>query len=514
MSKQVSTGLLLFLLGSQLAASVEVARAALAFGFPNGVRSSAESFGHASRTLSQTPIPTQTPIVPASTPKTICPSNLDAVINRPVFNRVRWGILVQTLNSGQTLYNRDSQKFFTPASNTKLFTTAAALQQLGTNFRMRTSVYRENNGVLRVVGRGDPSIKDVQLASLAKQLKAKGITQIKQLIADDSYIQGDVVQPSWQWEDIQSDYGAPVGSFMVNENAFNIQLIPQTVGKPLQISWSDPNEARTWRILNLSVTAADNQATDLGVARDLSGNVLKIQGQLAANANPFDLTLPVVDPNYFFLRRFRTALVSENISLAETSVATGGTSQQEVAAILSPPLSELVAETNINSNNLYAESLLNALAFKLPRKPLQASAAAGLEVLKTTLTALGVNQTSYFIVDGSGLSRKNLISPEALVQVLRGMAKSPAASVYRASLPVGGKTGTLKSRFRNTPAEGIVQAKTGTVGGVVSLSGYLNAPNYEPLVFSMIVNQSEQPASVLRQAVDEMVVGLTQLRRC
>jgi serine-type D-Ala-D-Ala carboxypeptidase/endopeptidase (penicillin-binding protein 4) len=491
MSKRTSIGLL-FLLSSQFAAIGEVA-------------------------LSQTPIPTQTPIAPTSIPKTICPaqlpSNLDAVINRPVFSRVRWGILVQTLNSGQTLYNRDSQKYFTPASNTKLLTTAAALQQLGTNFRIRTSVYRDN-GALRLVGRGDPSIKDAQLTELAKQLKAKGITQIKQLIADDSYIQGDVVQPSWQWEDIQSDYGAPVGSFMVNENVFNIQLVPQAVGKPLQITWSDPNEARIWRILNSSVTAADNQATDLGVSRDLLGNVLKIQGQLAANANPFGVTLPVVDPNYFFLRRFRTALASENISLAETSVATGGTSQQEVAAIQSPPLSELVAETNINSNNLYAESLLNALAFKQPRKPLQGSAAAGLEVLKTTLTALGVNQTSYFIVDGSGLSRKNLISPEALVQVLRGMSKTSAASVYRASLPVGGKTGTLKFRFRNTPAEGIVQAKTGTVGGVVSLSGYLNAPNYEPLVFSIIVNQTEQPASVLRQAVDEMVVNLTQLRRC
>jgi D-alanyl-D-alanine carboxypeptidase/D-alanyl-D-alanine-endopeptidase (penicillin-binding protein 4) len=516
MSKRVSIGLL-FLLSSQFAAITQVVRAA--------VSSSAESFpsersrnGQAPGTRSQTPTPTPTPIAPASTPKTICPaqlpSNLDAVINRPVFSRVRWGILVQTLSSGQTLYNRDSQKYFTPASNTKLLTTAAALQQLGTNFRIRTSVYRDSDGVLRVVGRGDPSIKDAQLTVLAKQLKAKGITQIKQLIADDSYIQGDVVQPSWQWEDIQSDYGAPVGSFMVNENVFNIQLVPQAVGKPLQITWSDPNEARIWRILNLSVTAANNQATDLGVSRDLSGNVLKIQGQLAANANPFGVTLPVVDPNYFFLRRFRTALASENINLVQTSVATGGTSQQEVAAIQSPPLSQLVAETNINSNNLYAESLLNALAFKQPRKPLQGSAAAGLEVLKTTLTALGVNQSSYFIVDGSGLSRKNLISPEALVQVLRGMAKTSAASVYRASLPVGGKTGTLKFRFRNTPAEGIVQAKTGTVGGVVSLSGYLNAPNYEPLVFSIIVNQTEQPASVLRQAIDEMVVNLTQLRRC
>jgi serine-type D-Ala-D-Ala carboxypeptidase/endopeptidase (penicillin-binding protein 4) len=460
----------------------------------------------------------QTPVAPTQATKSICPaqlgSNLDAIANQPTFTRVRWGILVQSLSSGQTLYTRDANKYFTPASNTKLLTTAAALQQLGANFRIRTSIYQQEPGVFRVVGRGDPSITDVQLTTLAKQLKAKGITQIKKLIADDSYVQGDVVQPSWQWEDVQSDYGAPVGSFMVNENLFTIKLIPQAVGKPLQVSWVDGNEAGIWKILNLSTTTANNEATDLAVTRDLSGNVLKIQGQLAANASPFSVTLPVVDPNYFFLRRFRVALANEGISLQETSVSTGGSTQTEVAAIQSPPLSELVKLTNVDSNNLFAESVLNVMAVKQVRKPGQSSSSLGLEVLKATLTQLGVNQTGYFTVDGSGLSRKNLISPEALVQLLRRMSKSAAAPVFRASLPVGGKTGTLKNRFRGTAAEGIVVAKTGTVGGVVSLSGYLNAPSYEPLVFSIIVNQSEQPARVLRQAVDDMVVTMTQLRRC
>ncbi|MBF2065125.1 MAG: D-alanyl-D-alanine carboxypeptidase/D-alanyl-D-alanine-endopeptidase [Calothrix sp. C42_A2020_038] len=460
----------------------------------------------------------QTPTITPPTTRSICPaelaSNLDAVMNRPLFGRVRWGVLVQSLNSGQTLYNRDANKYFIPASNTKLLTTAAALHQLGASFRIRTSVYQEANGVLRVVGRGDPSLSDAQLIALAKQLKAKGITRINKLIADDSYIQGDVVQPSWQWEDIQSDYGAPFGSFIVNENLFTMRLTPQTVGRPLQINWLDPNEARIWQLLNKSVTVANNQETGLSVTRDLSGNVLKIEGQLPVNANPFTLTLPVVDPNYFFLRRFRVALASEGITLGETAVETSGATTQEIAAIESPTLGELAVKTNVDSNNLYAESLLNALAVRQARKPRQTTSAVGLEVLKTTLTQLGVNPTSYFIVDGSGLSRKNLISPEALVQMLQAMAKAPTASIFRASLPIAGRTGTLRARFRGTPAEGIVVAKTGTVGGVVSLSGYISTPNYEPLVFSVIVNQTEQPARVLRQAVDEMVVTMTQLKRC
>ncbi|MEJ1934968.1 D-alanyl-D-alanine carboxypeptidase, partial [Nostoc sp. NIES-2111] len=122
--------------------------------------------------------------------------------------------------------------------------------------------------------------------------------------------------------------------------------------------------------------------------------------------------------------------------------------------------------------------------------------------------------TGYVLADGSGLSRRSLVTPEVLVQTLQGMAKTPAADIYRASLPLAGKSGTLINRLRNTPAEGIVQAKTGTLSGAIALSGYVNSPQYPPLVFSIMVNQSEQPASVLRQAIDEIVVLLAQLRTC
>ncbi|MBD6617846.1 D-alanyl-D-alanine carboxypeptidase/D-alanyl-D-alanine-endopeptidase [Komarekiella sp. 'clone 1'] len=460
----------------------------------------------------------QTQIAPTTPTKSICSAQLgtaiDAVINRPLFSRARWGILVQPLTTAQTLYNRDAQKYFTPASNAKLLTTAAALQQLGGNFRFRTSIYDNGNGILRVIGRGDPSLNDTHLQDLAKQLKQKGIIQIKQLIADDSYIQGEIVNPTWQWEDLQSDYGAPVSSFILNQNIFSLKLVPQTVGKVSKIVWDDVNEAKQWRTINQSVTVEQNQPTNINFTRDLSGTVLRIQGQLTANSEPYLLNLPIVDPNYYFLRRFRNALVTEKITLGQTFVLTGGTNKQEIAAVESPPLSELLLETNVNSNNLYAEALLRALAVRKPRVQNQTSADVGLEVVKASLTQLGVDPANYVLVDGSGLSRRDLATPEAFVQTLRGIARTPAAFVYRASLPVAGKSGTLKNRFRNTPAEGIVQAKTGTMTGVVSLSGYVNALRYEPLVFSIIVNQSEQPATVVRQAIDEIVVLLTQLQRC
>ncbi|WP_228058266.1 D-alanyl-D-alanine carboxypeptidase/D-alanyl-D-alanine-endopeptidase [Nostoc sp. LEGE 12447] len=460
----------------------------------------------------------QTQVAPTTSTKSICSTQLgtaiDAVINRPLFSRVRWGILVQPLSSGQTLYSRDAQKYFTPASNLKLLTTAAALQQLGANFRIRTSIYQNGNGVLRVVGRGDPSLSDTQLQTLAQQLKQKGITQIQRLIADDSYIQGDIVNPTWQWEDVQSDYGAPVNSFILNQNIFSLKLVPQAVGKSLQVVWTDVGEAKQWRTINQSVTVAQNQPSYINVTRELSGTVLRIQGQLTTNSEPSLIDLPVVDPNYYFLRRFRTALATEKITLGQTLVVNGGINQEEIAFVESPPLSELLMETLQNSNNLYAEALLRALAGEKPRVKTKTSVDIGLEAVKASLTQLGVEPANYILVDGSGLSRRNLATPEAFVQTLRGMARTPAGYVYRASLPVAGKIGTLKGRFQNTSAEGIVQAKTGTLTGVVSLSGYINALKYEPLVFSIIVNQSEQPATILRQAIDEIVVLLTQLQRC
>jgi serine-type D-Ala-D-Ala carboxypeptidase/endopeptidase (penicillin-binding protein 4) len=459
----------------------------------------------------------QIKVAPATKTKNICPNQLaaavDEVINRPQYSRVRWGILVQPLYKGQNLYSRDAQKYFTPASNAKLLTTAAALQQLGANFRIRTSVYQDGNNVVRVLGRGDPSFSDTQLVALARQLKAKGITQIEKLIADDSYFQGDIVHPSWEWEDVYSDYGSPVNSLIVNQNVFSIKLVPQAVGKSLEVAWTDFHEARLWQIINQSVTVEEKQPAFINVTRELSGNVLRIQGQLGAKADPLLVKVPVVDPNNYFLRRFRIALIGEKIRLGETAVVSSSVNQQELAFVESPLLSDLVMETNQNSNNLYAEALLRAIASQ-PKKPDQTTLNAALEVLKTTLTQLGVNPTGYVIVDGSGLSRHNLISPEALVQVLQAMAKTPSSSVYRASLPIAGKSGTLKRRFQNTPAEGIVQAKTGTVTGVVSLSGYVNNSKYEPLVFSIIVNQSEQKAKALREGVDEIVVLLTQLQRC
>ena len=305
----------------------------------------------------------------------LCPAGLGAaiesVIGRPQFSRERWGILIQTLSSSQTLYNRDAQKYFVPASNVKLLTTAAALHQLGSEFRIRTSIYGTSGGSLRVVGRGDPSLTDAQLKKLAQQLSRRGIRQVQHLIAEDDYFQGHAVNPNWEWEDVQTDYGAPVNSLILNQNAVLLRLLPQALGQPLRTVWADPAEVTRWRIKNDSLSTQPGEPTFINVSRDLRGAVLKITGQLSVDSEPESVALAVLYPVGHFLRHFRRALASEGIhetadkrttqisdiiatpkrSLRQELSSTSG--EPEIAVVESPPLSQLLVETNQNSNNLY-----------------------------------------------------------------------------------------------------------------------------------------------------------------
>lgn len=451
----------------------------------------------------------------------ICPAQLgkaiETITNRPQFSQARWGIVVNKLNNSQ-IYSRDSDKYFIPASNLKLLTTAAALQQLGANYRIRTSIYGTDQGLLRLVGRGDPSLTDVQLTALARQLKLTGVRQLTYLAIEGDRTD-DIINPDWEWGDIQADYGAPIGSLIINQNAVTLQLLPQQIGQPLRLVWTDPIAATQWQSVdNQSVTVKPGEPTEVELNRDLSG-ILHLSGQLSINSPPESVSLAVINPAENFVQHLRRVLLIEGIKDNRSRVRLNIVEVQkqlanapEIAAINSPPLSQLLVEANLNSNNLYAEALLRTLGSKV--NSFDSNSQTGLIAAKQALTNLGVDPKGYVMADGSGLSRHNLVSPDAIAQTLSAMASSPYAAVYRASLPVAGVSGTLLNRLKNTPAQGVVSAKTGTMSGVLALSGYINAPNYEPLVFSIIVNQSNQSSATIRQAVDEVVLLLVSLRRC
>ncbi|MFW6359777.1 MAG: D-alanyl-D-alanine carboxypeptidase/D-alanyl-D-alanine-endopeptidase [Chroococcales cyanobacterium] len=448
---------------------------------------------------------------------TICEADLKSriasIINRPEFRRSHWGILIQPLNSNLPLYAANSERYFIPASNVKLLTTAAVLRQLSPFYRLRTSIYAVGNAPylteLRIIGQGDPSLTTEDLQQLAQQLKQQGITQIDSLIVEEENRRKPAINPTWESGDTLFYYGSAVNGLILNENAAILTLLPQEVGQSVKWEWNDAIAARQWRIQNEAVTAPPGTPYNVKITGVLGQPILRITGELAADAKPDIWGMAVGNPADYFLETLRQTLLTEGITVNQSQIQTtvGVPLSSELVALESDTLAELVTKTNKESNNLYSESLLNLLDSL-------DSSQSGVNVLEETLTELGVNPNSYSIVDGSGLSRHNLVSPEAIVQTLQLMAQTPEGEIYRNSLPMAGIDGTLKWRFQDTASQGNVQAKTGTMTGVSALSGYLNASNYQPLVFSIMVNQSDQSARIQREAIDEIVSLLQGLRRC
>ncbi len=450
----------------------------------------------------------------------VCPSQLPRSIERVVnqYGRSQWGILVTNLKTNQVLYELNPDQFITPASNVKLLTSAAALHQLGSNFRIRTSVYDRTGGStsnqgnsLVIVGRGDPSLDNAQIQRLSQQLVNQGKRNINLLVGDDSYFQGEMFNPYWAWADIQSTDAPAVNSLTINQNYVTLSLIPQKLWEPLRLNWSDELVANQWRITNSSQTSRSGSTVDVDFSPN--NNALKISGSLGVNADPEEVYLPVLEPSSYVVQRFQAELKKLGVNVNQTQAPKSRSplvipsNSSEVAAVESAPLANLLVEMNRESNNFYAEMLPRQVGKVTTGDDRNWVAAVG-----ESLTNLGVDPQGYKIVDGSGLARQNQVTPRAIVQTLQGMANSPEATVYRNSLSLAGENGTLRSRLKNIP--GNFWGKTGTLRGVVALSGYLDIPNYDPLVVSIIVNNPQQSTTTLRQGTDGIVTQISRLQAC
>jgi D-alanyl-D-alanine carboxypeptidase/D-alanyl-D-alanine-endopeptidase (penicillin-binding protein 4) len=305
-------------------------------------------------------------------------------------------------------------------------------------------------------------------------------------------------------------YGVSVQSLILNQNSVNLTILPQKLGQPTKLQWSDSIAAQQWKINNQSVTSIAKTPNTLEISGIFNQPILTIKGQLATDAEPDSFNLSLVNSNQYFLDKLRQIFDNEGIKVNQGLIATANqrdSQETELTLIKSPTLANLLQTTNQESNNLFAEVFLQILGRELKSE-------TGLDAIKNSLTDLGVDPDSYHLVDGSGLSRHNLVSPEALVQTLRLMSQTQEGQTYRQSLAVAGISGTLKTRFINTPIQGKLSGKTGTLSGNIALSGYLETPHYQPLVFSIVVNQSEESAADLRQAIDEIILQISRLQNC
>jgi D-alanyl-D-alanine carboxypeptidase/D-alanyl-D-alanine-endopeptidase (penicillin-binding protein 4) len=499
----------------------------------------------------RTPSVTPTPIAASAVaPRTVVPGALRSVeelrariaevLRSSEIAPAQLAVKIASLDTGRILYEENAGKLLLPASNMKIYTVAAALDRLSPDYRYTTSVYANARpdaagtvrGDLIVYGRGDPTFAasfeggDYYKAidDLAARIVAAGVKRVEgNLVGDESYFTGPRLGWGWEWDDLQSADGAEVSALTINDNALDVFVKPgASVGAQATVTTGPVTSVV--KIVNRLTTGQRGTRRDVTVVRPLGENVLVISGSVplgdaAASDKGYVGSFAITRPAILFTEMLRNSLVQRGVTITGQSITVdaqtrGNASLQtsalvEIASRQSQPLSVIAAQCLKPSQNLYAELLLRTLgrvAGKIDPKVVTVD--AGIEVERTFLREAGIGPREIVVADGSGLSRHNLITADATMRLLVYMSRHRYSSAFREALPIAGVDGTLKNRFKGTPAAGNLRAKTGTINTVATLSGYVTSAAGERLVFSILLNHYPEAPSERRVYLDAIAVAL------
>ncbi len=482
---------------------------------------------------------------------------IERILSQPDIARGFWGVEAVSLATGKTLFTYNGDKLFTPASNTKLFTTAAALALIGPDYQYQTTV--ETNGTLDkygrltgdvvLVGRGDPNLSGrslpytanpgrrlppmIVLQQLADQLRQKGVLYIDgDIVGDDTYFAFERYADGWSQDDMSREWGAPVSALTVNDNVQFVQVQPG--GSPGEKAFISIEPFPDYYQLDnrIMTTPAGTGPRNVNISREPGSNRLTLWGTIPADDRGFHESLAIEDPAEFAARYFRRLLEERGITVygkarakhlelanlsTFTVTATAGVGDVPrnprsipplvLGTYKSQPLIDDLTVVNKESQNLHAELLLRLLGRE---KGTAGTIEAGSEVLRGLLTQADIRSDEYIFFDGSGLSRQNLVTPHAIVKLLLYASKQPWGEQYAKTLPVAGQDGTLADRFRNTPEQANVEAKTGSLSHVSTLSGYATTQSGERIAFSVMSNNYNVPSLTAMQAIDQIVGALVE----
>ncbi len=467
-----------------------------------------------------------------------------SVINQPRYAASLWGVKIVSLDSGKTLFEHEAQKLSSPASNSKLYTMALALDRLGADYRIKTSLYAQSQpdadgtlkGDLIVYGRGDPTINahlhdnDIfkALEPLVTALTTAGVKRISgDLVGDDSYFHDPPFGAGWDWEDFQEYYGAEVSALTINDNTLQLVVKPgANEGEPCRLTFNPPTTYVT--VSNRTQTVAKGHPRRIELYRPVAENVVYVSGEVPVDNPGSDEDVTMHNPAGLFVTLFKEALARHGITVAggvrtvdwkDREVTPLDLKQWiEIGSMESLPMRNIVPEVMKPSQNLYTdlmlahvgESLLSAKDAELDRS----ASSAGIRELNKFLAEAGVKRGDTIFEEGSGLSRDNLTTPNATVALLTFMSHHKNAEVYTNALPIAGVDGTLRRRMKGTPAAGNLRAKTGSLRWANTLSGYVTTAAGEHLVFSIMLNRYRSPDPERSKTADmdviaEMLAGFT-----
>ncbi len=437
-------------------------------------------------------------------------SQIDELVAVPELQYALIGVHIVDAASGEVLYTRNADVRMQPASNQKLITSAAAYELLGADHVFKTRVLSDGkpdrdgnvNGNLYLRGGGDPSLKQKQIEAVAHWLHRAGVRRINGcVIADASAFSDKQLGTGWSWDYLDDYYAAEILPLTVDGGCVKVTVkAAERPGEEPSLSLEPSSEYLKLAPGAQTVTAAGEP----GIYRYLGRNTVALTGPIAVGKT-VERKITVRDPALYAGTLLKIALEKAGIAVAG-GVQRGKTpvGAHELTSIDSPPLSTLIARINKNSDNNFAEILLRDIS--MVREEI-GSRRGSVKLIDEWVGSFGGDPLAFLMYDGSGLSRMDSVTPRLLVQLLRHMhRKQPWVD----SLAVAGRDGTLAVRMVNTPAEGRVQAKTGYVSGVRSLSGYARSRSGRCIIFSILVNNalSTHPAKRLQ---DNICVLLCEL---
>jgi serine-type D-Ala-D-Ala carboxypeptidase/endopeptidase (penicillin-binding protein 4) len=460
----------------------------------------------------------------------------EALLGEGSVNKGEWGLLIADAESGETLYEQNADKFFVPASNLKLFTTALALAKLGPEYRFHTTLETRgtisSDGVLTgdlvLMGRGDPNLSNRKfpyelkeefdgppekvLAELAGVLVTKGVKEISgDVVGDDSYFPRERYPNGWEIDDMVWEFGAAISAIVVDDNTVTLTLTPgEQADTPVQAALGPATPDFT--VENDVLTSAADVKTDLMLTREPGSHLVVVKGTLPARSAPRKLVLAIEEPAQHAAATLMRLLEERGVKIlgaarAEHNLRKMPDDPTVLAEHVSVPLGDAVKLVNKISQNLHTEMFLRTVARQnglwntpedLMKTPTDFYAAAG-------IAAGDVIQT-----DASGLSRHDLVTPRAIVSLLAFAQKQSWFGVYYASLPVAGVDGTLEDRMKYTPAAGRIHAKTGSVEHVRTLSGFAETPSARRLIFSFLSNNQGGKSHEVGDALNGLCVAMIE----
>ena len=458
-------------------------------------------------------------------------SQMDDIFNDPSFSNANWGVIIQSLETGEYFYKRNEDKLFLPASSLKLFTTASGLILLGPDYRFTTNIYKHGSmdgsvlkGDLIIQGRGDPTISArfyggdmLRVYELwADSLLNQGIEEINgNIIGDDSEFDDRGLGEGWAWDDESYWYSAQASAISFNDNCVDLSVFVKQDKKNSKVLVHPDNKYVV--VTNDVIVVPKDSSTNIDVYRERGTNIITVSGTIKENSDTVHTFCTINNPTQFAMVSLKNVLERKGIKISGSPMVADDLPRPidyKQAELLftnsSTTLKEIIKVVNKNSQNFYAEQILKTIGLETEHYGTREN---GIEAEFDVFKEMGINTDGMMIADGSGLSRLNLVSPRHFISLLNYMFKSKFFIPFFNSLPIAGVDGTLGTRLKNTRAEGKVRAKTGYLTAVRSLCGYAFTGDNEPVAFSIIANNFNVPVKLAENIQDLVCLRLANFKR-